>query len=613
MHWFFGGVEKLQTAFGERGGALGSAGEIPVEIHLVTVVAAKAGRHAEQRLGVDRVAATRHVVPIERDPAVRRDGCEEGARAILGGGAGPKKAQEHRACFDVELPTQGPVLERQRLEILGTVDLSVRSGMQHDDTSALGDRDERPGSDPLTHPRAVFYAEERLEPLGLVGKELGDDWAADVRVLVVAEEIVDAQRMAVSERLGATEQLGGVAPVERSEVRRPLFTLDLGAVNEVAREDERRSEGLPDGFLEDAFDCLEVSDVALEVRGHDETPRGGERDHSTHARSIHPNRNLIPLSASRGATVRQSSAAVRTIVLYSSVVALAALAGCSGERSEAPAESSSAATAATNAPLKVMSQTTRTPDYDPNPLALPSRTIEVVPGQKVFTVPAPMLRGAKVGSSLAMRVAAVVGKDGDNILIEGRDGPAYKVHAAYVIPIPDGFKPRPNQPVLAEWAGALRHGIYRKMVKDSFVIRFTDTEDKSDRYLKNAAIIAQTDGFRVGNYAAFHEGADYKQVLLVSPLAGEPKRWLALGFGGAATVVDESALLAVPVSYEPKEGAAVWAVWLGVFRPGIVKTTDSPGLFTIRFERAGPPVLVGWGALMPPVTGVRGPKKLGPP
>ena len=258
-----------------------------------------------------------------------------------------------------------------------------------------------------------------------------------------------------------------------------------------------------------------------------------------------------------------------------------------------------------------MPQTTRTPDYDPNPLALPSRTIEVVPGQKVFTVPAPMLRGAKVGSSLAMRVAGVVGKDGDNILIQGRDGPSYKVHAAYVIPVPDGFKPRPNQPVMAEWAGALRHGVYRKMVKDSFVIRFTDTDDKSDRYLKNAAIVAQIDGFRVGNYAALHDGADYKQVLLVSALAGEPKRWLALGYGGAASVVDESSLLAVPVSYEPKEGAQVWALWLGTFRPGVVKATDSPGLFTVRFERAGPPVQVGWGSLMPPVTGRGGPKKPG--
>lgn len=300
---------------------------------------------------------------------------------------------------------------------------------------------------------------------------------------------------------------------------------------------------------------------------------------------------------------------MRTFAFISAI----AIVGCSSDRSDAPADSSSSLAAPTAAPLKVVPQATRTPDYEPNPLSLPAHPVDVVPGQKVFAVPAAMLRGAKLGSSFSLRVAGVVAKDGDNVLLEGRDGPAYKVHTAYVIPVPETYKPKPNQPVVAEWAGALRHGVFRKMSKDSFVIRFTDTEDKSDRYLKNAAIFAQSDGFHPGNYAAFHDGADYSQVLLVSALAGEPKRWLALGYGGAATLVDESALFAVPVSYAPKENAPVWAVWLGTFRPGSVKSTDPPGLFSVKFERAGPPVGLGWGALMPPVTGVGAPKKPGEP
>lgn len=304
------------------------------------------------------------------------------------------------------------------------------------------------------------------------------------------------------------------------------------------------------------------------------------------------------------------SAVVRGSTLIGALgLGLSGPSGCSGDRPETPAESASAAQAGTAAPLKVIPQSTRAPEYNPNPFGLPSKPLDVAPGQKVFAVPEPMLRDSKLGSTLALKVASVVGKDGDNVLIEGRDGPSYKLHTAYIIPVPDGFKPKPNQPVIAEWGGALRHGVFRKMAKDALVIRFTDTEDKSERTLKNAAIIGQTDGFRPGNYAAVREGPDYKQVLLLSELNQEPKKWLALGFGGAAMVVDESALVAVPVRYEPKVDAPVWAVWLGTFRPGTVKTLDAPGLLTVKFERAGPPVDAGWGAVMPPVTRDAAPKK----
>jgi hypothetical protein len=211
-----------------------------------------------------------------------------------------------------------------------------------------------------------------------------------------------------------------------------------------------------------------------------------------------------------------------------------------------------------------------------------------------------MLHGAKEGSSLSLRVAQATGKEGDNVLIEGRDGPSYKVHAGYVIVVPDGFKPKVNGPVISEWAGQLRHGVLRRQVRDSYVVRFTDTEDKSDRTLKSAAIIAQTDGFHPGNYAGLKDGDSVKLVLLVSDLSGEPKRWLTLGFAGAATIVNESALVGVPVSYEPKDGADVWAVWLGTFRPGVAKSLDRPALFSVKFERTGRPVPLGWGMLMPP-------------
>src|SRR5438093_417485 len=93
------------------------------------------------------------------------------------------------------------------------------------------------------------------------------------------------------------------------------------------------------------------------------------------------------------------------------------LAASCGDKTDAPNESSSAPAFNTAQPLKVAPPTERTADYDPNPLALPSRTIDVTPGQKVFAPPEAMLRGAKIGSSLSMRVAQVIAKEGDNLIL----------------------------------------------------------------------------------------------------------------------------------------------------------------------------------------------------
>lgn len=298
---------------------------------------------------------------------------------------------------------------------------------------------------------------------------------------------------------------------------------------------------------------------------------------------------------------------------FVSRIALAALvAGC-GNNSEAPAESASAPVFAAPAPLKVAPPAENATDDDPNPLGLPPRSLDVAAGQKVFAPPQPMLRGAKVGSSLSLRVAQVIGKDGDDLLVDGRDGPSYKVHAGYVIAVPDGFRPRINGPVVAEWAGQLRHGVLRRWTLDSYVVRFTDTEDKRDRTLKNAAIVAQKDGLLPGNFAALKDGDTLRQVLLVSEIAGDPKRWLTLGFAGAIAIADEGALVPVPVSFEPKDGADVRAVWLGAFRPGTVRSTDRPGLFSVKFERAGRPVQLGWGWAMPPEVAPDAKKKAAKP
>lgn len=265
----------------------------------------------------------------------------------------------------------------------------------------------------------------------------------------------------------------------------------------------------------------------------------------------------------------------------------------------------------------VVSPGQETETIDPNPLQFPSRPVTLEVGQRIFTVPGRMLRGMKLGSAAQLRLSTVMGVDGENILVDGRDEASYKVHPSFVIPVPEVKRPKPGSPTIADWAGQLRHGVFVKVVKEQVVIRFTDTPDKTERTMKNPALIPQTDGFRAGNYAAVASndlsgtgprGAEWKHVLLVSEVSSEPKRWLAFGFGGAVMVLDESALIAIPVRYEPKEGAQVFAEWLGGLRPAVVRGVDAPGVFTVRYDRAGKPVTLGWGFLLPPVGRMGGPK-----
>lgn len=275
--------------------------------------------------------------------------------------------------------------------------------------------------------------------------------------------------------------------------------------------------------------------------------------------------------------------------------------GCGGGE-EAAAPSASATTK--DSPLKVAPVVARRVEADPNPLELPPRKLELAAGDVVFTVPEAMLRGAKLGSSFAFRAATVTGRDGDDVLVDGRDGPSYRVHPAYVIPITPVTRPKLESPVLAEWGGALRHGVIRKYVKDKIVVRLLDTNDTSDRPLDPAQLSLQRDGFHPGNYAAVRVPGppgppEYDHVMLVSPI-GDTGEWLAVGFGGATRRVAEKDMLVIPLTFTPKEGSVVWAEHLGKLREGAVTAVDRPGLVTVKFKRVGRPVTVGWGLLLPP-------------
>ncbi|AUX22228.1 hypothetical protein SOCEGT47_027290 [Sorangium cellulosum] len=251
-----------------------------------------------------------------------------------------------------------------------------------------------------------------------------------------------------------------------------------------------------------------------------------------------------------------------------------------------------------------------------NPLGLPPRTLKLDPGRRVFTVSDRMLAGAKLGSTLVLYAATVVAFEGDDLIIEGKSGSSYKVHPGYVIPVPDAPRLRPHDPVITEWNGVMKHAVITRFVKDKIEVRYTDMDPRTPlAQLKGVRFVRQTEGLAPGNFAAWKDGDTWRHVLLVSRLGGapgepdtvqtslpgSPARWFALGYGGAALLADESALRPIPIRPKLKVGASVLAEWVGTLRPGVVQDNEETGLYTVKFERAGRPVTLGWGLLTPPL------------
>ncbi len=239
-----------------------------------------------------------------------------------------------------------------------------------------------------------------------------------------------------------------------------------------------------------------------------------------------------------------------------------------------------------------------------NPLGLPPVRISLSSKKRVFAVPERMLASAKLGSTFVLYAATALGLEGDDVLVEGSAGGGpYRVHAGYVIPVPDTARLRPQDAVVAEWNGTLRHGLVTRLVKDRIGVRFTDVDGRvPEVLLRDARLIEQSEGLHPGNYVAVRDGETYRHAMLVSALGqGAGRRWLALGFGGAATLVDEADLTPIPLHFAPKNGAEVWAVWVGTMRKGSVQGSPDPGFFSVKLERAGPPITVGRGFLMAPI------------
>ena len=305
----------------------------------------------------------------------------------------------------------------------------------------------------------------------------------------------------------------------------------------------------------------------------------------------------------------------RSPVLLGGALLLAAC-GNRAKPSDAAASSSPPAAPSANVAPAPPRDTTAASVSPANPLGLPPAKINLDPGKRVFTFSDRMMASARPGETMVLSTAIVTGLDGDDLIVEGRTGPAHKVSPAYVIPVPDAPHIRQGDAVLTEHGGLLRHAVVVRFVKDKVAVRFVGDEPRAQEALlqggsgaptkegasRAARFVRQVEGFAPGNYAALREEDGWSHVMLVSS-SGErgARRWFVLGYASAAKVVAEADMRSIPLKYKPKLHAAVWAESAGKMRRATVERIEDPGLYTVKFERAGRPVTVGWGALMAPL------------
>ncbi|MBW2529070.1 MAG: hypothetical protein JRI23_33140 [Deltaproteobacteria bacterium] len=217
-------------------------------------------------------------------------------------------------------------------------------------------------------------------------------------------------------------------------------------------------------------------------------------------------------------------------------------------------------------------------------------------------MPRRALLGAESGSSLPLRYAEVVGHEGGLLLVSmGREAP-YAVHPGYVIAPQLEGRLRRGSYVLAPYRQQLRHGVVVRVQGDGVQLQYTDLGFKAGvRRLQRKWVAPQPDGLAPGNFAVARRGGKLEHLLLVSSgtWGDGTKRWLALGHGTAATLVDEASLQPLSLDFKPKAGEPVLVQWLGTMVPAEVVAVDPPGLFRVERPEVAPGLVVGADLLLP--------------
>jgi hypothetical protein len=288
---------------------------------------------------------------------------------------------------------------------------------------------------------------------------------------------------------------------------------------------------------------------------------------------------------------------------------LLAITLCACDEDTADAESSEGALSPSAAPFGSVEQVpggiVLPPEAQPvvNPFDLPAPTDQPEPekGQRVFAVPQRMLASAKLGSAMKLASATARGREGQNYLVRIGFGAPYQIHPAYVVvPRPGRF--RRGTYVIASYSGELKHGVVTHLVRDRVAVRYTDLGRKtSEQKLDPKRIGVLPSGLAPGGYAAHLTEHEYRHVLLVSSsMAAGKRRWLVIGHTGETALVSEDKLQPLPVPrFKPKVGATVLAAWRGTLVRTQVKSLDRPALLTVTRPRAGWPLVVGPGMVMP--------------
>ncbi len=235
--------------------------------------------------------------------------------------------------------------------------------------------------------------------------------------------------------------------------------------------------------------------------------------------------------------------------------------------------------------------------FDSDPLDLGPLPADVVEGQRVFAVPAEMLETAEVGKALALEAATVLGRDGDDVVVRVGHGKSYPVNPHYlVVPRPGRF--RRGAELIASYRGRMRHAVAKLLSRDKWVVQFTDLGfSLADQKLDPEVIGVLGEGLVPGAFAVRRAAGEYRHVTLISA-AGE--RWLVIGEDGISALVPADELTRLPrPRFAPKVGQEVLAAWRGSMVRAEVRALERPGLYTVKRPRAGAPLWVGPGQIMP--------------
>ena len=202
--------------------------------------------------------------------------------------------------------------------------------------------------------------------------------------------------------------------------------------------------------------------------------------------------------------------------------------------------------------------------WNPNPLELPTAPpVSVAVNQRIFAVPRDMLAAAKPGHLLALHAAHVVRVEGDLLVVREGHGEAYAIHPAYVV-VPQPGRFARETLVIAAHRGRLHHGVVKHLLRDRVVVRFTDLGSRlGDQKLDPTRVGVIGPGLSPGGHAVYPTESGLAHVLLVSrgEHADGKARWLTIGYGGTADLIDEERLQPLPVRqrFRPRIGDTVRA------------------------------------------------------